>query len=132
MVLSDLAFLLGSYGAQYVTSVPSSWYMVFITLDLYVWCPSVLKKTDFLVDVCVHEQSESSVGVCSLVKRFEVEVYDVVGNEVDEDNKIVVVMKRLWFYWSFLIRVPLLPNGDGEVPIEVAHHNTSLFQKKKQ
>ena len=80
-----------------------------------------LEKTDFLVDVCVHEQLESSVGVCSLVKRFEVEVYDVVGNEVDEDNKIVVVMKRLWFYWPFLIGVPLLPDGDGEVPIEVAH-----------
>ena len=46
MVLSDLAFPLGLYGAQYVTSVPSSWYMVFITLD-------------FLVDVCVHERSES-------------------------------------------------------------------------
>ena len=80
-----------------------------------------LEKTDFLVDVCVHEQSESSVGVCSLVERFEVEVYDVVGNEVDEDNKIVVVMERLWFYWPFLIRVPLLPDGDGEVLIEVAH-----------
>ena len=40
MVLSDLAFLLGSYGAQYVTSVPSSWYMVFIAMDLYIWCLS--------------------------------------------------------------------------------------------
>ena len=51
-------------------------------------------------------------------------MYDVVGNEVDEDNKIVVVMERLWFYWPFLIRVPLLPNGDGEVPIEVAVRTT--------
>ena len=48
-------------------------------------------------------------------------MYDVVGNEVDEDNKIVVVMERLWFYWPFLIGVPLLLDGDGEVLIEVAH-----------
>ena len=58
MVLSDLAFLLRLYGAQYVTSVPSSWYMVFITLDLYVWCLSVLKKQIFLLMcVCTNDQS---------------------------------------------------------------------------
>ena len=58
MVLSDLAFLLGSYGARYVTSVPSSWYMVFIMLDLYVWCLSILKKQIFLLMcVCTNDRS---------------------------------------------------------------------------